>query len=283
MSEAFIECADLGVNVDGYKLKDLRFADDIALIAESAKDLQTLLNKVHTTSKKYGMEISIQKTKAMVFDISSAEPEKVDIKIDNISLEQVDQFKYLGVTLTPSNDSTTEINHRLMLASTVLGKLQRVWKDDDVSLRTKLRLVNALVYPVLLYGAEVWTIKKADQNKLEAFEMRCYRKVLNISWQDKIRNDEVLARISRVSSPARNIISRIKDAQLSWFGHVARMDNNRLPKRIMLETVSGKNRKGRPRKHWENDIISGQTFYFCIQNRDTWKDYIHGANVLILA
>ncbi len=76
MSEAFIECADLGVNVDGYKLKDLRFADDIALIAESAKDLQTLLNKVHTTSKKYGMEISIPKTKAMVFDISSAEPVK---------------------------------------------------------------------------------------------------------------------------------------------------------------------------------------------------------------
>ena len=91
----------------------------------------------------------------MVFDISSDEPEKVDIKIDNITLEQVDQLKYFGVTLTPSNDSTTEINHRQMLASTVLGKLQRVWKDDDVSLRTKLRLVNALVYPVLLYEAEV--------------------------------------------------------------------------------------------------------------------------------
>ena len=92
------------------------------------------------------MEISIPKTKATMFDISSDEPAKVDIKIDNISLEEV--------TLTPSNDSTTETNYRLMLTSTVLGKHQRVWKDEnDVSLRTKLRLVNELVYPVLLYGA----------------------------------------------------------------------------------------------------------------------------------
>ena len=262
MSEAFAECTDLGINIDGCRLKDLRFADDIALLADSEEDLQTLINKVHEISKKYGMEISIPKTKTMVFDSNSKDPVKANIQIENTTLDQVDKFKYLGVTFTASNDSTTEIRCRLMQASIVLGKLQRIWKDDDISLKTKLRLLNALVYPVLLYGSEIWTIKKADRKKIEAFELRCYRKILNIKWQDKIKNEDVIARISRASfHPTKNITSRINEAQLSWFGHVSRMKSHRNPNRIMLETVSGKNRIGRPRKRWEDDITKGLTFH----------------------
>ena len=179
LAEAFEDCKKLGINVDGYKLKDLRFADDIALIADSEEDLQTLIEQVHDASKKFGMEISIPKTKAMIF--SREDQLQVNINLDGTPLEQVNRFKYLGVTLTPSNDSTSEIKSRLLLASTALGKLQKVWSDKDVTLSTKLRLVNALIYPVLLYGSEIWTIKKNDMKKLEAFEMRCYRKILNIN------------------------------------------------------------------------------------------------------
>ena len=106
---------------------------------------------------------------------------QVNIKLDNTSLDQVNRFKCLGVTFTPSNDSTSEIKSRLLLASTALGKLQKVWSDKDITLSTKLRLLNALVYPILLYGSEIWTTKKNDLKELVAFEMRCYRKVLKLS------------------------------------------------------------------------------------------------------
>ena len=258
LAEAFEDCKKLGINVDGYKLKDLRFADDIALIAHSENDLQTLIERVHDVSKKYGMEISIPGTKAMIF--SHEDQLQVNIKLDDTSLDQVNQFKYLGVTLTPSNDSTSEIKSRLLLVSTALGKLHKVWSDKDITLFTKLRLLNALVHPVLLYGSEIWTIKKNDLKKLVAFEMRCYKKVLNITWKDKIRNEDVLLRISSCKFKPKRILARITESQLSWFGHVWRMSNMRLPKRILMEMVPGTNRQGRPRKRWEDDIIAGSTF-----------------------
>ena len=214
LAEAFEDCKKLGINVDGYKLKDLPFADDIALIAHSENDLQTLIERVHDVSKKYGMEISIPKTKAMIF--SHEDQLQVNIKLDDTSLlDQVNRFKYLGVTLTPSNDSTSEIKSRLLLASTALGKLRKVWSGKDITLSTKLRLLNALVYPVLLYCSEIWTIKKNDLKKLVAFEMRCYRKVLNITWKDKIRNEDVLLRISSCKFNPKRIPARITESQLS--------------------------------------------------------------------
>ena len=218
LAEAFEDCKKLGINVDGYKLKDLRFADDIALIADSENDLQTLIERVHDVSKKYGMAISIPKTKAMIF--SHGDQLQVNIQLDDTSLDQVNRFKYLGVTLTPSNDSTSEIKSRLLLASTTLGKLQKVWSDKDITLPTKLRLLNALVYPVLLYGSEIWTIVKNDLKKLVAFEMRCYREVLNITWKDKIRDKDVLLRMFSCKFKPKRIIACITESQLSWFGHV---------------------------------------------------------------
>ena len=150
-------------------------------------------------------------------------------------------------------------------------------------LSTKLRLLNALVYPVLLYGTEIWTIKKNDLKKLVAFEMRCYRKVLNITWKDKIRNEDVLLRISSCIFKPKRILARITESQLSWFGHVCRISNMRLPKRILMEMVPGTNRQGRPRKRWQDDIIAGSTFleaYRNVEDRNKWADFVHGANVL---
>ena len=167
LAEAFEDCKKLGINVDGYKLKDLHFSDDIGLIADSENDLQTLIERVHDVSKKYGMEISIPKTKAMKF--SYEDQLQVNIKLDDTSLDQVNRFKYLGVTLSPSNDSTSEIKSRLLLASITLGKLQKVWSDKDITLSTKLRLLNALVYPVLLYGSEIWTIIKEWPKEASCF------------------------------------------------------------------------------------------------------------------
>ena len=209
----------------------------IELIADSENDLQTLIERVHNVSKKYGMEIN-----RLI----------------------VNRFKYLGVTLAPSNVSTSKIKSRLLPASTVLGKLQKVWSDKDITLSTKLHLLNALVYPVLLYGSEIWTIKKNDLKKLVAFEMRCYRKALNITWKDKIHNEDVLLRISSCKFKHKRILARITESQLSWFGHVCRMSNKRLPKRILMEMVPGTNRQGRQQTRKTKEEMG--RWYHCWQH-----------------
>ena len=122
-----------------------------------------------------------------------------------------------------------------------------------------------------------------DLKKLVAFEMLCYRKVLNITWKDKICNEDVLLRISSCKFKPKWILARITESQLFWFGHVCRMSNMRLPKRILMEMVPGTNRQGRPRKRWEDDIIAGSTFlkvYRNAEDRNRLADFVHGANVL---
>ena len=163
------------------------------------------------------------------------------------------------------------------------GNYRKSWSDKDITLSTKLRLLNALVYPVLLYGSEIWTIQKNDLKKLVASKMRCYRKVLNITWKDKIRNEDVLLRISSCKFKPKRILARTTESQLSWFGHVCRMSNVHLPKRIIMEMVPGTNRQGKPRKRWEEYIIAGSTFleaYRNAEDRNRWADFVHWANVL---
>ena len=158
------------------------------------------------------------------------------------------------------------------------GNYIKVWSDKDITLSTKLRLLNALVYPVLLYGSEIWTIKKKWPKEAVAFEMCPYRKVLNITWKDKIRNEDVLLRISSCKFKPKRVLARIiAESQLSWFVHVCGMSNMRLPKRILMEMVPGTNRQGRPRKRWEDDIIAGSNF---LEVYYRWADFVHGANVL---
>ena len=124
---------------------------------------------------------------------------------------------------------------------------------------------------------------KNDQKKLVAFEMHCCRKVLNIKWTNKVCNEDVLLRISSCKFKPKRILARIIESQLSWFGHVCRMSNMRLPKRTLMEMVPGTNRQGRPRKRWEDDIIAGSTFleaYRYAGDRNRWADFVYEANVL---
>ena len=121
-------------------------------------------------------------------------------------------------------------------------------------------------------------LKKMDLKKLVTFKMHCYRKVLNITWKNKIRNEDVLLRISSCKFKPKRILAHITESQLSWFGHVCRMSNLRLPRRILMEMVP----QGRPRKRWEDNIIAGSTSleaYRNAEDRNRWADFVHGANV----
>ena len=183
------------------------------------------------------------------------------------------------MTLTPSNNSTSEIKSRLLLASAALGKLQKVWSGKDITLSTKLRLLNVLVYPVLLYGSEIWTIKTNDLKKLVAFTMRCYRKVLNITWKDKIRNEDVLFRISFCKFKPKRILARITESQLSWFGHVCRMSNMAsFPNAFLWKWFLVPTDQGRDGKMIS--LLAAPSSRNNAEGRNRWAVFGHGANVL---
>jgi len=135
-----------------------------------------------------------------------------------ITVEPTDCFTYLGSQIYSSCRSSIEIFRRIGNASNVMGRLTNVWRQSKLSLSTKMRLYNALVKTVLLYGAETWTILKSDEQKLEAFHVSCQRHILGIRWYDFVRRAEVVNRTHQES-----LATQIRSRRLAVFGHVRRL------------------------------------------------------------
>ena len=144
---------------------------------------------------------------------------KTDAKIESYELANVTSFKYLGCKFTFDNDCSIEIKNRIALASAAYAKLKPIWRNNRIKIKTKLRVLKTCVFSTLLYGAEVWVLKKQDEMKLDAFEMKCYRWLLEIKWQDHVRNSTIRKLLNEV----RNTSSLIKKRQLKWLGHVSKM------------------------------------------------------------
>ena len=228
----------------------------------------------------------MDKTKVMLM---SREAKEINIKIEDTKLEQISQFQYLGSTLTSDNNSKPEIYRRCNLASAAFGKLAKIWRDKNINQHTKWRLFNALVLPVAMYGCETWTINQACMKKLAAFEMICIRKVLNIKWQDKITNEEVI-RKANLPSNWLSICAKIKQRQAQWYGHVLRMEETRMPKQALLEASikrpNQKQRVGNPGTKWEKSILKQMNIAnreeanIIANDRENWRNVIQiGANV----
>ena len=150
----------VGVNVSGRKLNNLRFADDIVLIATSPE--RPLLDEVDRVSSEYQLEISTKKTKTMV---ATRAPEQISIQCRGVKLDQVERFKYLGSIIEQKADGSHEIN--------------ALWKDRSLHKSIKLKLLKTLVWLVALYECETWTLRTAETNKLRTLEMLCYRRALD--------------------------------------------------------------------------------------------------------
>ena len=125
----------------------------------------------------------------------SKEHEALSIKLCGNDLEQVTEFTYLGSCMAENNSSNADIHTRIAKALSSFGRLQSVWKDKEVSLTTKVKLLQTLVFPIICYACETWTLKADVTHRLEAFEMQCYCHLLNIKWQDHITNVEVLTQL----------------------------------------------------------------------------------------
>ena len=150
------EAAQAGINISGRNINNFRYADDITLMAESEKELKSLLMKVKVESEKVGLKLNIQKTKIMASGTITS------WGIDGETVEAVADFIFLGSKITADGDCSHEIKRRLLLGRKVMTNLDSILKSTDITLSTKVCLVKAMVFPVVVYGYESWIIKKAE-------------------------------------------------------------------------------------------------------------------------
>ena len=156
MRNAGLEEALAGIQIAGRNINNLRYADDTTLMAESEEELKSLLMKVKVESEEAGLKLNIQKTKIM------ASGSTTSWEIDGETVETVSDFIFGGSKITADGDSSHEIKRRLLLGRKVMTNLDSIFKRKDITLPTKVRLVKAMVFPVVTYGCEGWTVKKAE-------------------------------------------------------------------------------------------------------------------------
>ena len=165
MRNAGLEETQAGIKIARRNINNLRYADDSTLMAESEEELKSLLMKMKEESEKAGFKLNIQKTKIM------ASCPITPWEIDGETVETVSDFLFLGSKITADGDCSHEIKRRLLLGRKVMTNLDNMLKSRDITLPTKVRLVKAMVFPVVMYGCESWTMKKAECRRIDAFEL----------------------------------------------------------------------------------------------------------------
>jgi hypothetical protein len=239
-----------GLNIHGRILKDLRYADDVDLMAETENGLQELLTSQAESSRGYGLQINRSKTKVLVCTRNRNIDTSPRITVSGEPLECVSEYVYLGSLITQDNDCSPEIRRRINLASQTMGMLKTIWRSRDISITTKVDLLVTCVFSRLLYAAETWTLKAVDENRLRAFETRCYRRLLGIHWFDRVTNEAVRTRVGR----AETVVDTVRRRKIELFGHICRMNDERMLKTVVTGMVDGSRGKGRPARRWIDDI-----------------------------
>lgn len=272
-------------------LSNLSYADDIVLLAENEDDAQSYINALSQHASKLGLRINSAKTKVMAV----AAPPPL-LHLDGVPLEVVPKFKYLGATI--SNDvvaGSADILDRIGKATQSFACLHNaVWSRTYLSIKTKMRIFNAAVIPVLLYGAESWCLLEADARMLEVFQMRCLRKILGVSLLERLTN----VSIQRKCLHQPDIKTQIRKARLRWAGHVLRMDPTRIVRQSWIYKVppDWKCPPKAPKKTWskmvQQDLAHLASTYGSVnwhnnyiniiadlaQDRNQWKQITHVAS-----
>ena len=179
-------------------------------MAENEEELKSLLMKVKEESEKVGLKLNIQKTKIM------ASGPIISWQIDGETMETVRHFIFLGSRITAHGDCSHEIKKRLLLGIKARTNLDSILKSRDITFPIKVHLVKAVVFPVVMYGCESWTTKKAEGRRIDAFELWCWRRLLRVPWTTRRSNQSILKEIS----PGCSLGGLILKLKLQYFGHL---------------------------------------------------------------
>ena len=186
MRNAGLEEAQAGIKIAGRNINNLRYADDTTLMAESEEEPKSVLVKMKEESEKAGLKLNIQKTKIMrSHPITSWQ-------IDGETMKTVRDFIFLGSKTTEDGDCSHEIKRRLLLGRKAMTNLDSVLKSRDFTLPTKVHIVKAMVFPVVMYGSGSWTIMKPEHQKIETFELWCWGRLLRVPCTARISNHSIL-------------------------------------------------------------------------------------------
>ena len=201
-------------------------------LAESEEELKSLLMKVKVESEKVGLKLNFEKTKIMASGpIRSWE-------IDGETVETVSDFIFLHSKITADGDCSHEVKRHLLLGRKVMTNLDSIFKSRDITLPTEVRLAKAMVFPVVRYGCESWTVKKAERRRIDAFELWCWRRLLRVPWTARRSNQSILK-----ISPGISLEGIMLKLKLQYFGHLmGRADS--LEKTLMLGGIGGRRRRG---------------------------------------
>jgi hypothetical protein len=262
-----------GIIIGGEIINNIRYADDTVILAENIDDLQELINRVDMECTNWGLSINIDKTKYMV--TSKVDIGATQLILNQQPLQRVQRFKYLGCWITQNLDPSFEIRCRIEQARNSFQKFKPLLSNNSLNLEIREKFTRCYVWSVLLYGCETWTLNADIMNKIEAFEMWLYRRILKIPWTSRTRNEEVLRRMGH----QRTLLNIIKRRKLEYLGHIIRGPRYEFLRLILNGKIEGKKWIGRKKLSWLRNLrqwtgLTADQLLHVAQDRDQYKNII---------